>query len=552
MGKLSGATTMSGEDLFGRIISLEERVSVLEAELARSKPLISDKVESEQTNNSLEIDLSSSTLESRFGEFGLAWLGNLVLLFGIIFFIIYLQNKELGLISTVIGYAAVTGLFLISNFLKNSHKRMASIFSLNGYILIFIVTMQLHFFSKNPLISGLYPVLILLTTVSVVQGYMAFRRKSEGLALLAFIMAAVTAILSDQTHFFLPLTVAISIASVYFLNRFGWWRLVIFSIFLVYFVNLLWLIGNPFMGHPIQVLKEHGSGYIYLFLIAASYSSIAIIRQKGLFPDYGAISSVIINGLGFSLLVSLFVLAFFKDNYIFLFGSIALFCLVYSIFLQFRSEWKVTASLYALYSFVALSVTVFGIYGFPKAYFLLALQSLLVVSMALWFRSRVIVVMNAFLFIILLLVYLATTHSVNASNIAFALVSLVTARTLNLLKERLKLKTDLLRNTYLVTGFFMVLYALYRLVPGNYVTLSWTAAAALYFLLSFAMHNIKYRYLALATMVATALYLFIVDLARIEIVYRIMAFMFLAIISIALSLYYTKRRKRRIEGKEAG
>jgi hypothetical protein len=327
---------MSGEDLFRRIVSLEERVSVLEAELAHSKPLKSDKVESEQTNNSLEIDLSGSTLESRFGEFGLAWLGNLVLLFGIIFFIIYLQNKGLGIVSTIIGYSAVTGLFMVSNFLKDSHKNMASIFSLNGYILLYIVTMQLHFISKNPVISGLYPVLVMLILVSAVQGYMAVRRKSEGLAGLAFIMAAVTAILSDQTHFLLPLAFVISIAAVYFFNRFGWWRLVIFSIFLVYFVNLLWLIGNPVMDHPLQVLKEHGSGFIYLFLIAASYSSIAMIRQKGLFPDYGAVSSIIINGLGFSFLVSLFVLAFFRDNYILLFGSIALFCLLYSIFLQFR------------------------------------------------------------------------------------------------------------------------------------------------------------------------------------------------------------------------
>jgi hypothetical protein len=295
------------------------------------------------------------------------------------------------------------------------------------------------------------------------------------------------------------------------------------------------------------VIKDHQAGYIYLFLIAAVYSSVAMIKQKGLFPDSGVISSIIINGMGFSFVVALFVLAFFKDNYIYLFGSIALFCLVYSVFLQSRSNWKVMASLYALYSFVALSVTVYGIYGFPKAYFLLALQSLLVVIMALWFKSRVIVVMNTFLFMILLIAYLATGHIINGANIAFALVSLITARTLNWQKERLKIRTELLRNTNLVMGFIMVLYALYKAVPGNYVTLSWTLAAALYFLLSFAMHNIKYRYLALGTMGATALYLFIVDLARVEIVYRVVAFLFLAMISIALSLYYTKRRKRKMD-----
>jgi membrane protein implicated in regulation of membrane protease activity len=61
------------------------------------------------------------------------------------------------------------------------------------------------------------------------------------------------------------------------------------------------------------------------------------------------------------------------------------------------------------------------------------------------------------------------------------------------------------------------------------------------------MHNKKYRYLALATMVATALYLFIVDLARVEIVFRVVAFLFLAILSIVLSLYYTKRRNKKPE-----
>jgi hypothetical protein len=327
---------------------------------------------------------------------------------------------------------------------------------------------------------------------------------------------------------------------------------VIFAIFLAYLVNLMWLIGNPVMGNPLQVIKDHESGYIYLFLVAATFSSLAMTRQKGLFPDHGAISAIIINGIGFSFMISLFVLAFFKDNYIALFGTIALFCLVYSIFLKTNSAWKVTASLYALYSFIALSVTVYGIFNFPKAYFLLAIQSLLVVSIALWFRSKVIVVMNTILFIILLIAYLTTAHSNNFANIAFALVSLITARTLNWQKERLEIKTELLRNINLISGFFMVLYALYRLLPGNYVTLSWTAAAALYFLLSFAMHNIKYRYLALATMGATALYLFVVDLARVEIVFRVMAFLFLAMISIALSLYYTKKRKKRLQEREAG
>ena len=233
-----------------------------------------------------------------------------------------------------------------------------------------------------------------------------------------------------------------------------------------------------------------------------------------------------------------------------MYGSIALFCLVYSVILQARTHWKVTASLYALYSFVALSVTIYGLYSLPRAFALLAVQSLLVVSMALWFRSRVIVIMNTVLFTIILITYLSTSASVNSINITFALTPLVTARILKWQRERLNIKTELLRNVSLVTGFIMVLYTLYRIMPANYVTLSWSVAAVVYFVLSLLMKNIKYRYLAMATMVATALYLFIVDLARVEIIYRVAAFLFLAVISILVSLYYTRGRSKKQESSD--
>ena len=69
----------------------------------------------------------------------------------------------------------------------------------------------------------------------------------------------------------------------------------------------------------------------------------------------------------------------------------------------------------------------------------------------------------------------------------------------------------------MIEGFFMVLYALIHAVPRQFVTLSWTIAALLYFLISILLKNVKYRYMALGTMICAAFYLFIVDLARIEI-----------------------------------
>jgi hypothetical protein len=154
------------------------------------------------------------------------------------------------------------------------------------------------------------------------------------------------------------------------------------------------------------------------------------------------------------------------------------------------------------------------------------------------------VIMNSLLFLSILFIYLFSSKPIDGVNFSFALVSLISARIINWKRSRLQIKTDLIRNLYLIEGFFMVLYALYHAVPGQFVTLSWTMAALIYFLLSFILKNVKYRYMALGTMICTALNLFIFDLARIDIVYRVLAFLFLAAISIGISMYYTNRIKK--------
>jgi hypothetical protein len=164
--------------------------------------------------------------------------------------------------------------------------------------------------------------------------------------------------------------------------------------------------------------------------------------------------------------------------------------------------------------------------------------------MALWFRNRLIVVMNSILFLTILLVYLFSTKNVSAVNFCFAAISLISARIINWKRSRLYIKTDMIRNLYMIEGFAMMLLALYHAVPKQFVTFSWTMAALLYFIFSLLLKNIKYRYMALGTMICSAFYLFLVDLARIEIIYRVLALLFLAAISIGISIYYTNRVKK--------
>jgi hypothetical protein len=245
----------------------------------------------------------------------------------------------------------------------------------------------------------------------------------------------------------------------------------------------------------------------------------------------------------------MYILSFYKTNYIGILLSIFVICFAYSVLLKRKSEWKYTPAFYALYGFVSLSTAVYGIFGFPLVYFILSIQSLLVVSMAIWFRSKIIVLMNFFLFVFLIVAYFLAFNTIHLVNFSFAVIAIVTARIINLQSHRLEIKTDLLRNVYLGIGFLIMLFALYKAVPMQFVTLSWTLAALMYFLLSILLKNIKYRWLAIFTMIATAIYLFIVDLAHVGIIYRIAAFMFLAVISIAISVYYSNHKKQSIDAE---
>ena len=535
---------LKNEDIMSRLNALELRMARIEKEL-NIEILPDEQYADLEPGEGYRKISDEVAIESVIGESVLAWLGNIVLFFGLTFLIQYIQNSGYQLASSVFGYISVAGIFILAYFLKKNQPKMASIFNLNAYLLLFYVTLRLHFYTVDPIVSSKTIGLFLLIVATGSQLVFSIRKKSILQTGTALVLLSIIAIVSDTTHFMLPMAAIIAVISVIFLHRFGWLGLLYLSIVLVYLINLFWFFNNPIMGNQLQAIKVHNLGFVYLFVIGGLYSLIALINKSESITKSGMIGAIIFNGLGFSILLSLYVMTFFPNNYVLLIGSISAFCLLYSVLLQVRSEWKILAAFYALYGFVTVSIAVHGIYDFPRAYFLLAIQSLLVLSMAIWFRSKFIVGMNTVLFISLLIFYLSTSSQTDAINISFSLVALVTARILNWKKNLLTIKTDILRNIYLFIGFAMVLITLYHLIPARYITLSWTAIAVIYFILSLILKNVKYRYLALGTMIAATFYLFIVDLAKIELVFRILALMFLAIISIGLSIYYSRKNKKK-------
>jgi len=535
--------------------TLKARISTIEASL---ESLIGQKHhdgEKKSVAEEADIDINfgmhtDESIEFRVGEYGMAWLGNIVLLFGISFLIQYLQNSGYQILSILIGFISVAGIYAGSFYTRTSFSYLSKLFAFNGHLLLFYTAVRLHFIHTEPLIKNQTLGFFILAIVLTVLFRLAYIRKSQLMTGMVLIMILSSGIISNSTQIMSAMTCIAALLAVVLYYKYGWLKLVFIFIFLIYLSHLNWLLNNPLLGNDPGFIKSPGNAYLYFIASGFIFSSLALIPKKEHISSDFIITSLIFNGLGFSSIMALIIITYLSKSYVPVFSAIAVLCLLYSFILQSRSFLKITASMYALYGFLAMSVAFYGILLFPKAYMLLSLQSLFVVSMALWFRSRFIVVMNTILFMAILIVYLATPGNHNPTNFSFMLVALITARFINWKKERLNIKTEHIRNLYLFFGFVMTLIAFYHAVPVSLITVSWISAALLFFVIGRLINNIKYRWLAIAIILASAVKLIFIDLSNIDIGFRVLVFLLMAIISISVSILYTKylvKRRNRDE-----
>jgi hypothetical protein len=209
------------------------------------------------------------------------------------------------------------------------------------------------------------------------------------------------------------------------------------------------------------------------------------------------------------------------------------------------TSWQRVSSRYPTFFYtmignLALSAAIFQQFAIPDNFLWLCLQSFLVISLAIWFRSRIIVVTNFVIFISIFLSYLVLADTINAISLVFGFVAVFSARIMNWQHDRLELKADMLRNAYLLTALFMFPYALYHLVPPGYVSLSWVGIASFYYLMSKLLNNFKYRWMALATLLIAVIHLMIVGTTSFEPAYRIVSFIVLGLVLLGVSLWYFK------------
>jgi len=528
------------------IRSLESRIAALESatdyDSAQKPPPEHSQQEVTQVDEALS-RFSSINLEQQIGEYWFGQLGIVILIIGLIFFISYAFSEFPPFWQALIGYGITGLIYGISRIKSDRFKLLSNLLLPGSLFLLYFVTLRMHFFRETPIVGNKTVALIFLLLVLALQCYVAIRHRSQFLATITIILGFTTALLSDTHHFALITIVLTSIMAAFFFANYHWQVLGIGSIIFAYLGFLLYLLNNPLLGKQISILPSHDWMLVYLVATLVVFALVSFrpgVKQYLNRPTRILLTTV--NSSGFYLVSFLVSFQFFRQqlamwNFIF-FGI--LFVIAVAQWTIRRSKYS--TSFYASFSYIALTVAILTATQPPELYLWLAWQSALVIGTAIWFHSGIIIWANMGIYSIVFAVYLITGDYSGLVNFNFVIVAILSERLLQYTRTRLTGVPRFFQYLYMFTGFFMLLFGLSLSLPGPYISVAWFVASAAVWVGGYKFELAGYRYMGIGCVLLTVGRIFLIDLASLELIYRVISFLVVGAGLLLVGILYTRRR----------
>ena len=545
-----------GDDAVARrFAQLGERIAQLEARLGRdadAAPAVVVPPSPLAFGSDSPAARGEDELEFEVGQNWFARVGIVVLTLGVGFTVSLPYASLPAGTPSLIGFGLAAGLFGLAWIWRHSFELVSSYLRGVSVALFFFATLRLYFFGPYPLlttdtVSG-RALLVLVVVINLILGD---RCRSPWLVGLALATGYVTAIAVGAAGFVLPAIVVLSGLTVVASLRHHWPGLVPAGILLGYATYFIWAGNDPLLGRPFQFLGAPTTAPAFVLVCLVVFACGALLRRDRVTEDGLTNSAALLNcSLGYGVFF-VHTLARFGSGFAGAHFVAAGVLLGVAVAFWVREQSRVSTFLYAMTGYLALSLAIIKAAAMPEVFVWLSLQSVVVVATAIWFRSRFIVVANFLIYVSIVLGYIVVAKAETGISIGFGLVALVTARILNWQKDRLELKTELMRHAYLVSALFVFPYALYHLVPATYVGLAWIGLALAYYGLNLRVRSQKYRWMGHVTLLVTALYLIVVGTSRFEPVGRVLSFLALGTVLLVGSLLFTRLRKRKPAGAAA-
>ena len=484
-------------------------------------------------------------LEFEIGQFWFAKIGIIIFFIGIAFLMSF-PFEHISVIADIIfGYLLSIVVFFISRHWRESYSHLSGYLLGGGLFLFFFTTLRLKFFGNDVLITGTALEVVLLSIATGISFWIALKRDSNYLILLSLALGYVTAIVSENPYSIFVLLTIISSISVYFKLKRNWQPFLFTGILLTYFTHFLWFMNNPILGNTLEPVHKPAINLLFLLIYSIIFAMGNRLRKEPYPEDTPVIFGTILNAAGcYGIFLLITFITDAGTNSIYhLLASITFLSLAILFWQKEKSRYS--TFVYAMLGYFALSVAIIYQVKSPGFFILLCWQSVIVISTAIWFRSKFIILANFVIYILIIVSYLVLDGKISGTSISFGIVALISARILNWKKDRLELTTEQMRNAYLLTALAIIPYALFHAMPAGWASVSWIGVAIVYYVLSVLLKSKKYRWMALSTLGLTVGYVFVIGVTNEDPVYKIVSFLALGFVMLIISILYSKMKKGR-------
>ena len=415
----------SSEELFNYLKNLDERISKIEQKLQISVNYENKELLDLNVNETI-VELSSEEKEERLefqiGQFWLAKLGILIFFIGVAFLMSFPFKHIPVIVDIIFGYAFCVVVYFISIHWRDIYSHLSDYLLGGGLFLFYFTTLRMHFFGNGILISETPVEVILLSVTVAIILFISIKRKSNYLILLSLILGYVTALVSNNPYSVFGFLTLLSLFTVYFKLKYNWHTFIFAGIFLTYFSHFLWFMNNPVLGNTLQPVQGPSINLIFLLIYAVIFASGERLRKSPFPENATVVFSSILNAGGCYFL-------FFLITFVYKDASASLYHLIASIIfitiaIQFwlKEKSKSSTFIYAMLGYFALTVAIIYEVKSPGFFILLCWQSIIVLSTAVWFRSKYIVLANFVIYILIFVTYLILEGKLSTTSLSFGYV----------------------------------------------------------------------------------------------------------------------------------
>jgi hypothetical protein len=546
---------MNESDSQNKSAGIEEALARLEQRLAKVEMMLGMGEYPEERQQAIAMPVrEEGEFEMAVGQNLFAKVGIVVLAIGAGLALSLPWHGLPQVVPPAAGWGLALVLFMLAQWLHVSLPLIARHFRGAGMALLFVATLRLCYFGQPALlVSASVTAAVALGLAVAVNIVIGWWRRSVFLTGLAMVTGYAAALAVGATWYVLGMVTVLVLVAGAASRKHDWPWLVVFATPCTFLTYLLWAIGNPVVGNRPEVIAGPFAGV--WFLLAWMVMNAVFTAIRGNRSEEGVVAQVgsVLNCGGYVLFLLHTLIrygsAFTAANVA---ASVVLLGIAVLFWLRERSQFA--TFVYAMTGYGALTMALVKVSAIPELFVWLSAQSLLVVITAIWFRSRFIIVANFLIYLAVVTCYMVLVQKESGISLVFVLVALTSARILKWQKDRLELKTELMRNAYLTSAFIVFPYALYHIVPAAWVAVSWVGIALFYYVMNMLTKARKYRWMGHNTLLLTVVYILIMGIGKMEGTQRIVSFLVLGSVLLVVSLVFTliRARQHRSEARAGG